>query len=799
MKQLYQRSIALFLSFLITFQSISCAWSPYMEYDMLFDRDYVFNHTKKNSSFNAWYYNVDLYDNENLKSQNAENWSVFLEGAFRKEDLVKFIYREETKFAARDKELMVLRTKRLKALTSAQKEIQFVDCIGFALKVEKLLANYAQDPWEDKPKKIVLTDFTPLINQATSQINTNQDVFLKERYAFQLLKLYRYSKQYSAFISNFKKYFDGKQSMMSFWAMEHFAGVLSELKKTAEANYYFTKVYVNCPAKRSTAYLSMKLKSPADFSQTLLLCANDEEKMALYYIHAMQTKMLALSDLKEISQHLGNHEYARVVMSHEINKLEKIELTKLNSEEDEQYLGDRIRELRLLKDQVPAYIKELIQLNQGMLAKDDNDQFWHLSLAYLYYLDAQYDSCSNVLSEIHPSSPEIQKQYDIIYCVNYLDARTSLTVEDENVIGEKLYAINENNPNYPFINGDALSKSSYGNESFLMEEYNTINEFIFKKIAARYLYSNSFINLIFSGEFFSNDLCIKSTTFSEDEGNNSSNFKIKVADIDRLIVDLKRTPETKLSLFAASYYFQPPSYSNEEEEESPKLPTLHFTICEQKLNELKATILMRNPANIDQVIDIYSSLPGDLTNRYYVYGSPFTYSSKTPNFAHHDEIQDQFPKINRLTFALKMKQLMGQPMTAENAFQLALGYYNSSYYGLQWKLLAYYRPYSSPDGNVDMSVVENYLNTALSLGGLSQERQAQAYFMLARCEQNRYALNNGPFPEGDDYEGGFTDYFNEMKLSGSMRNLQKLASNYYGTATYQEIIRECKYFNYYLN
>jgi hypothetical protein len=32
-----------------------------------------------------------------------------------------------------------------------------------------------------------------------------------------------------------------------------------------------------------------------------------------------------------------------------------------------------------------------------------------------------------------------------------------------------------------------------------------------------------------------------------------------------------------------------------------------------------------------------------------------------------------------------------------------------------------------------------------------------------------------------------------------MRNFQLLASNYYGTSTYQEIIMECKYFEYYVN
>ena len=782
----YHRSIALFLSIVIAFQSISCAWSPSMEYDMLFDRDFVFNYSKKNTSFNAWYYNADLYNHENLKNQNAQSWADFLEGAYRKEDLISFIYRGESKFSTRDKELLNLRRNRLNSLKSPQKEAQFVDCIVFALKVEKLLEAYAPDPWEDEPKKIVIADFGPLMNQAMVQITTNQTSFLKERYAFQLLKLNRYSKQYTTFITNFKKYFEGKKSMLSFWAMEHYAGVLSELKRTAESNYYFAQVYVNCPEKRSSSYLSMKLKSPSDFSKTLSLCQNEEEKMALYYIHAMQSKTLAMGDLNEITQKLGNHEYARVVMSHEINKLEKILLTKNDS--DEEYLSERTKELMLLKDQVPAYINELIQMNQAMLAQDEKDYFWHLSLAYLYYLDAQHENCTKVLNEIQPSSLEIQKQFDIIYVINYVDSRSSLSIEDENIIGEKLYEINENNPNYPFVSTSESTRSAYGNESFLIEEYNTINEFIFRKIAARYRNSNSFIHLIFSGEVFF-DLCVKSASSLENDQSNSTDFEIKVSDINRFIVDLNRTPESKLSLFAATYYFQIPDESSEQ----------NFNRCEQMLKELKATILLRNPAKLDEAISIYNALPADLINENYVNGSPFSYTSKTPNFGHHDEIQEQLPKMSRLAFAKKVKQLIEQPLTAENAFQLGIAYYNSSYYGLQWKLLAYARIYSFPDGNVDMSVAESYLNTALTLGGLTRERQAQAYFMLARCEQNRYSYKNDGFPDWDEGDDGFTAYFDEMKRSGSMRNFQLLASNYYGTATYQEIIRECKYFEYYID
>ncbi len=794
MPTLYQRSVALFLSIVIAFQAQACGWSTYMEYDMLFDRDLVFAHGKHNTSFNAWYYNQELYNSDKLRFENADSWVTFLENAYRREDLISFIYRGEAQHQTQEKELLQLRKTRLKALQAPLKESQFVACIVFALKVEQLLGNYQPDPWDDEPIRIKLSDFTPLINEATAQMKANQDAFIKERYAFQLLKLYRYSKQYNPFILNFKKFFEAKETMLSYWAMEHYAGILSTLGKTAQANYYFAKVYVKCPAKRSSSYLSMKLSAPSDFEQTLALCTNNEEQMALHYIHAMQTKALALQDLKEITSKLGNHEYARVVMSHEINKLEKILLNRAQSEEDYEYQSERMRALHLLDGQVAAYLKELIELNQSLLKQDQNDAFWHLSLAYLFHLDQQLDACSEALKAIDPSTPEIQMQHDIIFIVNYLAQRQTLNEADENIIGEKLMSLNKNNPSYPYLGGEDYPMGNYINDHFMVEEYNTLNEYIFTKITERYKNLNAFMALIFSGNQFY-DLCDKSAHSIEDSP--TPDFQIKLTDVDRILTDLKRTPENKLSTFAASYYFGTPQYV--EAEDAYRTSSVAFQLCEQQLLELKATILLRDPTQIEQALHILEALPKELTDQHYTYGSPFLYSAKTPNFNAHYENQNRIPKLTRLAFAKKVRQLISDEQNALNAFQLGVAYYNASYYGLQWDLLAYDRYYSSPNGNVDMRIAEKYLNKALSLGGLNTEQQAQAYFMLARCEQNRYTVQNGEFTESYDGNNAFSIDFNRMKRSMYMRNFEILANNYKGTASYKEIIKECKYFAYYLN
>jgi hypothetical protein len=217
------------------------------------------------------------------------------------------------------------------------------------------------------------------------------------------------------------------------------------------------------------------------------------------------------------------------------------------------------------------------------------------------------------------------------------------------------------------------------------------------------------------------------------------------------------------------------------------------------LKEMKATMLLRDPSTIAEAIDIYQTLPKAYTEECFVYGSPFVFSAKTPNFSHHDEIESTLPKMTRFAFAEKINLLQSKPLTASNAYLLGLAYFNASYYGLQWKLLAYYRFYNNPQGNVSMEVAEDYLRQALSLGGLTEEQEVEVYFMLARCEQNRYTLKNGSFPEKDYYAITFSEYFTKMRTDGYLSNFQQLSAHHRSTKTYQTIIKECKYFYNYVN
>ena len=792
MKHFLNRLTALFLSICISFQSIACAWSPYMDYEMLFDRNFVFNHGANTSTYNAWFYNTEKYNSDIAIYENCKSWGEYLENVYTVDDLKTFIYRPSDSFTNKVNELKRLRAKRMSDKVISEKEQFFIQFIEVALKVEKLINENTPDPWAEEKQVVDVTNFQPLINEVTNLIKQTSDICKRERFAYQLIKLYRYSNQLEQVASTYKTYFETSKSMLSYWSMEQYAGCLALQGKNNQANYLFTQVYVNCPSKRMSSYLSTQLNSEKDFNETLTLCKTQEEKMALHYMRAMRTKSLALSDLESITQSLGNHEYARIVMAHEINKIEKILLKRANlfdNNEDEN--SEETKYNNLLKSQLNVYLKELITFNKQMVPVDSTDAFWQLSLAYLYYLDHQHLACSEVLSKIQIANENIQKQYDVIFIVNFLETKSILTEMDENIIGNKLFSLNKNNPSYPYMHDAFTDKNVFTNESFLIEEYNTINEFIFSKIEERYKTKNKFVSLIFSGLTIDYDLYL--------ELQSTESKKVRtVDDITTLISDLEKTPETKLSLFASSYYFNVryDAYSSNKERRD-------FDYCEAILKEFKASLLMRQPERLPEAIQLLSSLPENIKNNKSVIGDPFGFTSKNPDFGKFNENKYEYNQQSKLELAKQLLERNQNKKSALDYYQLGLAYYNTSYYGLQWKSMAYYRCTYEPNGNFSMNVCENYFKSALNYGGVSKEQEAEIHFMLARCAQNNYTLKHGAFPEdyrGDDFiEENFTKYFDEMKNLGFLSNFNTLQMEYNNTRFFNELIKECKYFDYYVN
>ena len=800
--------LLVFVNLLVPKNSQNCGGS-YMYYNMLFDRDLVFSNGKSLTSFNLWNYNSSLYGSRSIQLQNATEWAEFLENKYVAKDLIAIIYRE-TGFTTHAQETKNLRSSRISDKDVSVKETIFINYLELALAVEKHLTAYEPNPWGygDSEIKKDPVEYNRLVEKTNQMLAVAQHSMIKERLAFQLIKLHRYEENYQEVLTVFEKNFSVTSSFIGYWAMDHYAGALKKLGRKAEANYYFSKVYVNSPSRRASAYSSIKISSEEEMNDVKNICKTTDEKLALHFIRGVESKALSLGDIDFIIKNAGNHEYARVLMSYEINKLEQKLLNKYPS----QFFDDIKKET----EEASNYLKQLIELNKKIISVDDASRFWHMSLAYLHYMNKDYTNCKSILDNNLPNSNDLKIQHTVIEILNYIASREELTVTDENILGHKLYEINKNKETISSIttsNTAIEEQNGYYESNYRKgdEDYNTINEYIFELIYSKVKNKNTYKELIFNGETIRYDLFARdSPNWNEVEQRGK---KLSVEYIDELLSSFETTEKTKLVEFAAKYYFDFNNQSNRtynyDYYDYYGVGNVYFYLdnyydIKSVLLELKATLLMRNPNKLNESIAIFEQLPEKIINASKVYKNPFDMSAKNIRFddkINFENIQEE-NSYTKLKLA-KQLQLHLERANATNSaidyYNLGVAYYNISYYSNMWSFLAYYRCTYEPNGFLDNSIALNFLNKALSIGLKNRELEAKAHFMGARCELNLFTQGYGGI--GNNTEDGlyFDDFMSEINQKGYQKNFSALKNSYSNTQFYRDIISECSYFNYYQN
>jgi hypothetical protein len=762
----------------------------YMYYNMLFDRDLVFSNGKTLSSFNLWNYNSSLYGTYSIQLQNATEWANFLENKYIAKDLIQIIYRQEG-FTSYATEMSNLKQARILDKDIDQKEIVFINYLQLSLQIENHLKAYTPDPWsyEEKEKTKNPEEYNRLIAKANQMLEVAQHPIIKERLAFQIIKLHRYEEKYQDVLNAFERNFAATNSFIGYWAMDHYAGALAGMGRKAEANYYFSKVYVNSPSRRESAYLSISINSDQEMNEAKTLCQSNDEKLALHFIRGMETKNLAIDDIDFIFKNGGNHEYARVLMSYEINNLEKILLN---------HYGNAMEDSAAQIEETRNYVRRLIELNKQILVIDDSSKFWHLSLAYLHFLNQDYVNCQAILKNNMPTDKNLKMQYTAIEILNLVASKTELSIADENIIGHKLYELNNYKENLSSIEvkNDNSNEPSYNSNNYYRknyEDYNTINEYLFQLIYTKVKGKNAFKELIYNGQTIESDLYNRDfPNWNEME---QGKKKLTPEYLDELILTFENTEKTKLVEFAAKYYFDfVNSYHYHYYQHD--LASIKYI-----LQEAKATLLMRNPNTLKDAIALFEKLPSSFINEFTQYIDPFQMSAKNIKLNPREEI-DYENASTKLSLAKRLQMHLEKAKATNSSidyFNLGIAYYNLSYYSNCWRFLAFDRSTLEPNGFCDNLIALSFLNKALSLGLKNKELEAKAHFMAARCELNLFTQNYGEIQDNYEDNLNFDKFLFDIKQQGFQKNFAVLKNTYFNTQFYQEIVSECSYFSYYLN
>ncbi len=196
----------------------------------------------------------------------------------------------------------------------------------FFAKAAERLVNPQNDPKSWKGFRINESAVKNLIAEMQATYKRVSDPLLKMRYAYQMVMLSRYIKEYSQCIRIYDEQLapQPQSSQIRWLALLHKAAALARLDRLAEANLAFAEVFENCPGRRARAFLGFDA-GKADSLSTPMLSPHDQTIMLA--MQGLKNPGPILPLLQQIHALSPKHEMLNFLLIREINKLEDWVLT----------------------------------------------------------------------------------------------------------------------------------------------------------------------------------------------------------------------------------------------------------------------------------------------------------------------------------------------------------------------------------------------------------------------------------------------------------------------------------------
>ena len=326
----------------------------------------------------------------------------------------------------------------------------------YAKKVEDMIIPSSNDPWQEKVFQLSKAINYPIIDKGLlmAELSKNRwserPEFLKERYAFQAVKLMYYQKYNSMSINDpdislstpvddtdlikcYDKWLKGKNTIVADWGQLYYALSHSD---TAARALNLLQSFDRCEDKKMFIFNHL---SRADLELKEVMPRDAQTRAAKYAYCAMKRKDKALSEIKSLYNVMPKSPYIKVVVGREVNKLEdwilsyevknfqsNLKSLEFHNKYNRDYNDfdttyDYYVSKNLAKDKV--YLREFRQYLESIVSKKSpNHDFLMLAIAHLYNMDKDYASALKYLDRL-PHQPnkkmEIQRQVEKTIAIIY--------------------------------------------------------------------------------------------------------------------------------------------------------------------------------------------------------------------------------------------------------------------------------------------------------------------------------------------------------------------------------------------
>lgn len=673
-----------------------------------------------------------------------------------------------------------------------------------------------------------------------------------------------------------------------YMALSQYAGALRGLGKSEDANWNFFQVFLHSNWMKESAYTSMTFPDHASFDDLLNRAKTNPEKNMAYFLLGYQDFNDPLPMMEKMYAIDPNSNELKVLATRAINELERSYLptfyspeyrigsekgstnTKENTQvKGEEKLGiwDKIvrffrnlfsskkekgttntganssdKELINNPNRIPFFTdsnnyyqnddtnaeKDYLESLKKFLDKAQDassDEYWKIALAYVKFMDQDYEGSSEILSKTATKNPDYIAQINKMKMLNEIVSQPRITSEFE----QHLYKT------YPkeFAKEEVKKTDSLGEYDY--ESYQpTTSEFIHDILANRYflqgehgksfLLSNKLSDLQYNPDL---ELVKQVEAYVSKPGKNDFETNVisaninQMGDVNAFFNIIYGDGETKNANFANAkkHYEKVQNFAGISRE-----PEYYYNSETQK-EELAP-----------QKTDAYDGFK-NISGLVFGHNTMVSYESPDDQTMQAEPFADQFPMIkpmmNKLEMATALVELskigQGNNEKAAQANQLIgnvlyntskLGYYRHLFvmdinnangpkfrdWGTNYDHIVYYKNYAweqymRPDNfNTSMKYYEKALKTATN-----QDQKAQILFQLASAEQGKYYQWEMKQPEieytGEDYSEKVKK--REAQLLDVKRKEYKtyfaqLKQNYRNTEKVKELMGNCMYFEFYM-
>ncbi|OXB06795.1 hypothetical protein [Flavobacterium pectinovorum] len=668
-------SLLFFLSLQVSF---ACGWSVSPETSRL-----VLFKAQREGFFKLtpFYYSADYYYSTNTVSGvdqelNCLEWQKKLGNKINPKDVHTILYETdaeqfENAFESKSLKKAFEKNTFIEALLLPKNKV-FLNYILFAKKLEyNSNIDVKWESWEQvgynsKDHKLAdLEDFE-------KKIKTAKDPFLKQRYAFLILRYSFYAQDKNEVIRLYDTYFaENKNTILQPWALYYKALCIDDLPLQ---NYLLSKVFATCEEKSFAVLQHYNWKLTAE---TLALVQNNEERSVILSIESFRNPAPDLKTIKEVYELSPNSLNLSFLIGREINKLEDWIFTPQYTTngspsvvfEGTDWYGDYVNAKNENFNKDILYLRELEYFLIAIREQTSGEQKEYITaaIAQLCFMDDDIElgkKYTNMISDKANLSIQMQKNIQLALVslkqddlknetvqnqlFKYFDSVENL-IETDNGLFKNLYSL------YRIASGEFYKKNDRVTAGLLMMKSDLKNEGEY----SGYYNTPYFYNYI--GYF---------------------ERTATVEDVDKLIALQQKEDKTPFEKYICS---------------GTIAPNIDY------YKDLKGTIAFRNN-DLELAYETFSSMPKDFWEKNYSFTDFLNENPFTPKILQKQEERKFDYRFNKAEFIAKLIQLKKQN-TASGNLQLANAYFNVSYLGNSWMMVAY--DWTSGESYVDYVYGDN--------------------------------------------------------------------------------------------